>query len=404
MTDLPLSTQRDLTFKHNRAVGRHGWLRLTPAYSVKLVNQILDAHPQITHVLDPFCGTGTTSLVCAERGIASTSLDINPFLIWFARVKTATHDAETLRAAFDTLQNWQRGSYPTLKTRFIPPIQHIERWWSSDTLDGLSDVHAGISAIEDQRVRDLFFVAFCQLIIETSNAAFNHQSMSFKAPASDQPLLFEINRHERFWERFCAFGQTILDSCRQPLSPTPQILHADARAIPSLTDIDGVITSPPYPNRMSYIRELRPYMYWLGFLKDAREAGELDWQAIGGTWGIATSRVSKWQPPAKSLPYASFAGIITSIAERSPTLANYVHKYFMDVWAHLTSLQGILRADALVHYVVGNSKFYDTVVPTEQIYAALLSAIGFVDVQIQPIRKRNSKKELVEFIVSARKA
>ena len=47
---------------------------------------------------------------------------------------------------------------------------------------------------------------------------------------------------------------------------------------------------------MSYIRELRPYMYWLSYLRDGREAGELDWKAIGGTWGIATSRVGKWSP------------------------------------------------------------------------------------------------------------
>lgn len=46
---------------------------------------------------------------------------------------------------------------------------------------------------------------------------------------------------------------------------------------------------------MSYIRELRPYMYWLGFLNKAKEAGELDWKAIGGTWGIATSRLSCWE-------------------------------------------------------------------------------------------------------------
>ena len=27
---------------------------------------------------------------------------------------------------------------------------------------------------------------------------------------------------------------------------------------------------------MSYIRELRPYMYWLGYLTDARQAGQMD--------------------------------------------------------------------------------------------------------------------------------
>ena len=55
-----------------------------------------------------------------------------------------------------------------------------------------------------------------------------------------------------------------------------------------------VITSAPYPNRISYIRELRPYMYWTKFLNTAREASEIDWKAIGGTWGIATSRLQDW--------------------------------------------------------------------------------------------------------------
>src|SRR5205823_779155 len=72
---------------------------------------------------------------------------------------------------------------------------------------------------------------------------------------------------------------------------------------PGVTDLLAVLpkrgyppvtTSPPYPNRMSYIRELRPYMYWLGYLSDGRAAGELDWKAIGGTWGCATSMLNTW--------------------------------------------------------------------------------------------------------------
>ena len=69
------------TYKFNKSMGRHGWLRLTPAYSVKIVEEILaglDYRPKC--VLEPFSGTGTTELVCSSKGIASVAYDINPFL------------------------------------------------------------------------------------------------------------------------------------------------------------------------------------------------------------------------------------------------------------------------------------------------------------------------------------
>ncbi len=84
-------------------------------------------------------------------------------------------------------------------------------------------------------------------------------------------------------------------------------------------------------------------------------------------------------------------------------MANYVHKYFVDIATHLESVYFILAPGANIFYVVGNSKFYDTLVPVELIYTHLLEKNGFTDTNIETLRKRSSKKELFEFIVSARK-
>ena len=82
-------SQTHLTFKGNRGLGRHGWLRLTPAYSVQMVEQILDSGAVPGGpVLDPFCGSGTTALVCAERGVRADTTDINRFLLWLAAAKS----------------------------------------------------------------------------------------------------------------------------------------------------------------------------------------------------------------------------------------------------------------------------------------------------------------------------
>ena len=142
-------------------------------------------------------------------------------------------------------------------------------------------------------------------------------------------------------------------------------------------------------------------MYWLGYLREAREAGELDWKAIGGTWGVATSRLATWIS-RNAFQSDSLDRVVNSVATESRVLANYVHKYMEDMYLHFTSLKSHLAENATLHYIVGNSKFYDTVVPVEQFYAEMMVNVGFVDVQVERIRKRNSKKELYEYLVSAR--
>ncbi len=73
------------------------------------------------------------------------------------------------------------------------------------------------------------------------------------------------------------------------------------------------------------------------------------------------------------------------------------------MWIHFQSLIDVLNDGAELHYVVGNSMFYKVLVFVEQIYAEmLLSQLGFSNVERVPLRKRNSKKELVEFEVRAR--
>jgi len=401
----------DLTFKHNLKRGRHGWLRLTPAYSVKVVQQILENHPETAYVLDPFSGTGTTGLVCAERGVRCDLIDINPFLVWFAGVKTTSYEPDHLHQAQEGAKSVCRSVVENLQTDnlWFPPIHNITRWWPENRLILLAKICRELNGQfpDSSPAKDLLLVAFCHLVISWSNAAFNHQSMSFKeGPEKDDGRQLSLfDETQQMLQHLTETVQGIATSAEEPIKEQVKVIQADSRNVPQPSDglYGCVITSPPYPNRMSYVRELRPYMYWLGYLEEAREAGELDWQAIGGTWGIATSRLEKWRPDGDPIQYPGFEKIIEDIAVQSPTLANYVHRYFVDILAHLKSLYRTLSPEAKVFYVVGNSRFYDTLVPVELIYAHLLEMCGFVDTEIARIRKRSSKKELFEFIVSARK-
>jgi hypothetical protein len=247
-------------------------------------------------------------------------------------------------------------------------------------------------------------------MMEHAQVSFGHQSMSFKKERKrrDTPAGIFPGFDERpvaaSWEQTV---RRIAAAARSPVCRQPRILLADARSPDAVLEAGRytcVITSPPYPNRMSYIRELRPYMYWLGYLQDGRAAGELDWLAIGGTWGCATSKLAGWRPQlGVMVPFDGFESLLRRIATRSELLSRYVHKYFQDIVLPVRGLCRLLRPGGGAHYIVGNSKFYDVLLPVEQVYAALFAAAGFQDVAIAVTRKRTSKKELFEYVVTARK-
>lgn len=398
-----------LTFKGNLRDTRYGWLRLTPAYSVHLVTELLGNLSPGDVVLDPFCGTGTTALVCAERGIACDTTDINPFLVWLAKAKTRAYNREEL-GSFKRIADRVRKaiSAKSHETSWAPPLFQIEKWWDEASTNALSRAFGVIKTAESDHepdgTVDLLKLVFCRTIIECANVSFGHQSMSFKKNGATGSLFGASAAIEGTWT---AAAESIGRAAETPVLHVPHVVLCDARDLRTQlaeNSYSCVITSPPYPNRMSYIRELRPYMYWLGYLSDGKAAGELDWQAIGGTWGSATSNVGKWKPESeRAIPFNGFSQILSDIAVKSPVLSKYVHKYFYDMISHCKSMFAVLKPGGQAHYIVGNSKFYDVMLPVEGIFAGMFESVGFSGVDVRTIRKRTSKKELFEFVVSAKK-
>jgi hypothetical protein len=399
-----VAQRAELTFKGNRGVSRHDWLRLTPAYSARLVRDVLVKEDSNARVLDPFGGSATTGLLAAERGHCATSVDLNPFLCWFAEVKTANCTESVLGEVHELVGVCAQVASGTDQQPWLPPLFNIERWWNATTLNGLGTLRTAIFQLPVSPARDLLLVAFARTIIGMSNAAFNHQSMSFK------------RAHECTWdlgqeEVLGRFHREVDDviAAAAPLPGSVSVIEGDGRTLVGVEDNshDVLCTSPPYANRMSYIRELRPYMYWLGFLTEAREAGELDWQTIGGTWGIATSRVGTWEPEEQiplGAPFTDTLGRILAANERSgQVLSRYVAKYFHDIWAHLRASFRVMRYGGRVTYVVGNSTFRGVHVPTHEWYAQLLTEAGFENAMVTVLRKRNSNKALYEYAVTATK-
>lgn len=402
-----MKQRSDYTFKYNKEQGRHGWLRLTPAYSIKLVKEILnldglfaEKNHQIS-ILDPFCGTATTGIVAAEHGFNCSLYDINPFLVWFGTIKSSNFDTNVLNEMMKIIIDGLKEVTLDKSDVWVPPMRNIERWWSSSTLLALGNLRSFLSETWGEPTmegeQNLIWIAFARLVIDCSAADFNHISVSFKEETQDFGSDIFKNM---FMERL----RMIVDSAKNELTGHVRIYHNDSRYLEVSETYDLVITSPPYPNRISYIRELRPYMYWLKFLSSGEEAGEIDWKAIGGTWGSATSKLHTWEQITPTLPQRllDVCNRIENADEKNGrTMALYVKKFFDDMYLHLSNLRNHLNDHASINYILGNSSFYGNYVETDLIIEEMLNGLDYRNIKSQIIRKRNSKSHLYEYNITA---
>lgn len=407
-----MKQRSDYTFKYNAGIGRHGWLRLTPAYSIKLVREILCHNDLFEHkllnrglILDPFCGTATTGIVAAEMGLDCVLYDINPFLVWFGNIKSENFNDHELDILHKTvsLDLGKLHANNEEESSWIPPMRNIERWWDKGTLSALAILRRYIETkwgkATNRGCHNLLWVAFARLVIETSAADFNHISVSFKEETTNFNLTAVV-------DLYLNILAMIIDSARGKLKGRAKIVYGDSRILnKENSKFDLVITSPPYPNRISYIRELRPYMYWLGFLETGEQAGELDWKAIGGTWGTATSKLYSWKSKNKNLSQEIFdvcSKIEHADNKNGKAMSLYVLKFFEDMFTHFSNLRKRLNAGAEINYILGNSSFYGNYVDTENIIKDTLSYLGYSDIDSSIIRKRNCNKGLFEYKISAK--
>ena len=126
-------SKSELTFKANINNGRYGWLRLTPAYSARLVRDRLSCLPAGSRIIEPFSGSGTTVLAAMSLGMDVYARDINPFLVWFASVKTRCYNELQCLSAISCAQEIYSYAFKNRISDKLwePPLFNIERWWNS---------------------------------------------------------------------------------------------------------------------------------------------------------------------------------------------------------------------------------------------------------------------------------
>ena len=131
----------------------------------------------------------------------------------------------------------------------------------------------------------------------------------------------------------------------------------------------------------------------------------LETDAIGGTWGKATSVLSVGVDPLNKIVSDALAPFTEGVpeADKGGLMTSYVVKYFNNLYEHAEAISKVTRKESQLAYVIGNSKFYDHPLPSDQILAKIFESFGFETTSIDRMRKRQSKAGLYEAVVFMRR-
>jgi hypothetical protein len=408
---------KSVTFQGKLDLPIHRWYRLTPSFSPQLANDIAD-HFGLSPtdlVLDPFSGVGTVPLCMKYRGIPACSVELNPYLHFVSKVKTRTYrDTPTIESCFKEFIAAYRSNLVDVPFRSepatylrdhaaeIPRIRFPQRWWSPGNLAQLVCLRNLITEFQaEPLLHDLLKMAVLSILVPVSNAKHNHVSLTFaktSLPTADIAGVLE--------QQLCKMAADLKAVSRLPAADVT-IYQGNSkqltRVLPGSANVSAVITSPPYPNRFSYARETRPHLFFFDFIKSANAVGQLESDAIGGTWGKATSVLARGIAPKNELIEKLLHPLLHGIRARGSLMASYVVKYFNNMFDHAGQLTQVCREKVRLAYVVGNSKFYENALPTDEILAAIYGHFGFELERIDRMRKRQSKAGLYEAVVFMRR-
>lgn len=416
-SELPLTYRsipaQQATFKAGIAAPVHGWFRLTPSFGPDLVRDMLtamDTAPQDV-ILDPFSGASTTLIECQQHGLTAYGFEINPLLHFVGQTSLnwALDPADLRRALADIAARYERLDRQTTPADLgtaplhIPPIHQPFKWWRPDVLKrALIIKHAVQHGDIPAPVRDFFRLALAGVLVpDLSNVTLGRLQLHFIDRSADT---IDV------WAIFAAHAgrmiNDVADLAAAGQRTTSTVFHTDAtRPGVSLPhSITRVITSPPYPNRYSYVWNTRPHLYFFDFFDRPVQAANLDKRTIGGTWGTATSILAKGEltpdPPALG---AIIGPTADAIRAADNLMANYVVKYFNLVAAQVQAMTPLLAPGARVAYVVGCSRIKGVYVETDTLLGRVFEVLGYRVDGIERFRRRNSGKNLFESIVYAYK-
>jgi len=410
----------------------HDWYRMVFAYSDELVYGLLDEFDAGADdlVLDPFNGTGTTTLAAKKRGIDSIGADASPIAVLAGRCKTAWDiDLETFRHRRSellsvvepvfrrisaeenvTLSSFGDGSDEAVdldRYDFTEPEKTPKGWLSEKPLKKMLVLRHHIEELPDDAVTDLFRLAMCAVLPEdVANVGFGPEA--YRTKQQDDIDIYGVftDKLEEMETDVRQVQKTVKQGKIRP--GATETLLADARKIDAVLEsesellgadrhggtVDYIITSPPYPAEHDYTRNQRLELIWMGELADNDDLQRIKKANIRSN----TKNIYVEDDDGERLNIRDNERINNIVSEMEQIIETeeiehgfgqyyprVVEEYFAGMQRHLQSAYDLLTTDGRAAYVVADSgSYWQVEIETGSILAELATErVGFTDSELR---------------------
>jgi site-specific DNA-methyltransferase (cytosine-N4-specific) len=318
------------------------------------------------HVLDPFCGSGTTLVEAVQLGADATGFDINPLAAFLANAKLASlrSPASELAVILSKLQDRWRGtkSWP-VTTETSEAITYLRKWFDIDNLDVIEKVRTDILEEGGEHASILLAVA-SNLLREYSLQDPNDLRIRRRSdPTPEIPFWHALIGQALEFIAKLSSSQLILGT-DLPIARVTNIDVVDAgKAAPTLL-FDAAITSPPYAMALPYVDTQRLSLVWLRLVEprellplEATLIGSRETRGPGKREWMSLLNVNGANLPKEEYDYCSMLAqsLAPSDGFRRKAVPSLLYRYFTMMRSSFVSVSKRLAPRAPYALIVGHN-------------------------------------------------
>ncbi|MBP8083762.1 MAG: DNA modification methylase [Spirochaetes bacterium] len=377
----------------------HRWFRYSAGFSSEWVKSVISNNrTNVTKVLDPFAGSGTTLIASNELNVSSVGYEKHPFVRRMANIKLNYEiNFEKINKYLYYLSKYK------IRTNFIFEEQPVllQRCYSAEVLQQLVSFRESYIELDDGSPEsEIIWLAITAILRITSHVGTAQWQYLLPNKIKKNTLTPIVALQNKIIDII----QDIKSFNTKNILSLGNVIDHDAREINfvHVEAFDLLITSPPYPNNYDYADSTRLEMVFWNEISGWSELQEkVRSKLIRSCSQHSAAEKLKLDDLLAKTEIIPIKQELSSVCREleivrhehggKKTYHTMIAAYYLDMSKVFISLRKAMKSNSLMCFVIGDSAPYGVYAPADEWLGKLALNAGFESWNFEKTRDRNIK-------------